>query len=149
MSLTRPPDFIIGPLSDPYLLRWWVIPRNRWFNIYLHKMLRDDDDRALHDHPWANVSVILQGGYVEHLPNRTKRRRPGSVVFRRAATPHRLSLLKANPADRDYAMRPSWSLFITGPVVRSWGFWCPNGWTHWRDFVSVREGGNERGKGCA
>lgn len=24
----RPPDFIIGRVDDPYLLRWWVIPRN-------------------------------------------------------------------------------------------------------------------------
>ncbi|SID67872.1 Protein of uncharacterised function (DUF550) [Mycobacteroides abscessus subsp. abscessus] len=47
----------------PYLLRWYVIPRNRWLNIYLHKFLRDDDDRALHDHPWWFVSLMLWGQY--------------------------------------------------------------------------------------
>lgn len=47
----RAPDFYIGGNANPYLLRWWVIPRNRFFNVYLHKFLRDDDDRALHDHP--------------------------------------------------------------------------------------------------
>jgi hypothetical protein len=60
------PDFIIGGTENPYLLRWWVIPRNRWFNIYPHHMLRDDDPRALHDHPWWNVSIVLKGGYMEH-----------------------------------------------------------------------------------
>ncbi|EIC64345.1 hypothetical protein [Mycobacteroides abscessus] len=35
--------------EPPYLLRWYVIPRNRWVNVYLHKFLRDDEDRALVD----------------------------------------------------------------------------------------------------
>ena len=43
----RDPDFVIGRPGKPYLLRWWVIQRNRWFNIYLHQILENDDDRAL------------------------------------------------------------------------------------------------------
>jgi len=35
----RKPDFVIGRAGAPYLERWWVIPRNRWFNIYLHHFL--------------------------------------------------------------------------------------------------------------
>src|SRR5690242_14714107 len=62
----RPPDVIIGGRDRPYMLRWFVIPRNRFFNIYLHHFHRSDDDRALHDHPWLNLSIILQGEYVEH-----------------------------------------------------------------------------------
>ena len=49
----REPDFIIGGHEAPYLRRHWLIPRNRFFNIYVHEFLRSDDDRALHDHPWA------------------------------------------------------------------------------------------------
>lgn len=147
----RAPDFVIGPPGAPYLLRWWVIPRNRWFNIYLHNMLRDDDDRALHDHPWVNVSIILSGGYHEHMPargwckylpliprdERMVWRGPGVVVFRYPTDCHRLSL----------GSGPSWSLFITGPVMRSWGFWCPKGWRHWREFTSERDYG-QVGRGC-
>jgi hypothetical protein len=59
----RDPDFVIGRAGRPYLRRWWVIPRNRWFNIYLQEILQDDDDRALHDHPWVNCSIILRGSY--------------------------------------------------------------------------------------
>ena len=55
----RPPNAIIGGPENPYLLRWWLIPRNRWFNVYLHQFKRSDDDRALHDHPWINASIVL------------------------------------------------------------------------------------------
>lgn len=27
----RKPDFIIGPEDNPYLLRWWLLPRNTTF----------------------------------------------------------------------------------------------------------------------
>src|SRR3546814_4215417 len=64
----RPPNFVIGGQQDPYMRRWWVIPRNRFINIYLHQVLRPDDDRALHDHPWINLSIILDGGYWEITP---------------------------------------------------------------------------------
>lgn len=142
----RPPDFVIGG-DNPYLRRWWVIPRTRWFNVYLHQILRDDDDRALHDHPWWNVSIVLSGGYLEVMPvvrpeftgwNRTKWRRPGAVVFRRATTAHRLALREG---------RAAWSLFITGPNVRSWGFWCDHGWRHWREFCATDDKGRV-GRGC-
>ena len=43
---TRDPDMLIGPPDDPYMLRWWLIPRNPEFNVYYHRILHDDDDRA-------------------------------------------------------------------------------------------------------
>jgi hypothetical protein len=43
----RAPDFIIGGAERPYMLRWFLLPRNEVFNIYYHRILRDDDDRAL------------------------------------------------------------------------------------------------------
>ncbi len=141
----RAPDFFIGPRDDPYMLRWWVIPRNRWFNIYLHKFLHSDDDRAMHDHPWINMSVLLCGSYIEHTPAGSFLRKPWRpwapwrLPMRRPTSLHRVALIDGKPV---------WTLFITGPVVREWGFACPQGWRHWKDFVSMRDGGNERGKGC-
>ena len=153
----RPHDFCIGDKSDPYLLRWWIIPRNRFFNVYLHKFLRSDDDRALHDHPWASCSIILAGGYLEHLPDGVvKHRRPGRITFRTATQAHRIELTRT-PCGGIYGPAPytrarvAWTIFITGPKVREWGFACPNGWRHWRDFVGVPTGeakGNEIGPGC-
>ena len=66
MAASRAPDVLIGKPGDTYMRRWWVIPRNRFFNVYLHLFLRSDDDRALHDHPWVNLSFLLHGDYTEH-----------------------------------------------------------------------------------
>lgn len=140
----RSPDFLIGPKSDPYLRRWWVIPRNRFFNIYLHNIRHSDDDRALHDHPWANCSIILSGGYWEVTPNALHWRKRGSITFRRATAAHRLALDETHPEGGN---KPCWTLFITGPAVREWGFHCTKGWVHWRDFVDERDSG-AIGRGC-
>ena len=93
---SRPPDVVIGDADNPYLLRWWVWPRNRFFNLYLHRVLRSDDDRALHDHPWWNLSYIVDGGYTEvsfdspHVaggrnlpPQRRVYRAPGTFKLRK------------------------------------------------------------------
>lgn len=133
--LKRSPDLTI---RDDYLLRWHLIPHNRWFNIYLHNIRHSDDDRALHDHPWWNVSIILKGSYREQTPYGTLFRPRWSVIFRRATARHRL-IIKGN--------RDAWTLFITGPKIREWGFWCPQGFVPWYDFVDMTNTG-EIGPGC-
>ena len=65
--------FVIGEPEEPYLKRWFILPRNRWFNIYLHHFHRSDDDQALHDHPWASVSILLKGSYIEHMQGGRRR----------------------------------------------------------------------------
>jgi hypothetical protein len=123
-----------------------VIPRNRWFNIYLHRIRHDDDDRALHDHPWANITLVLKGAYVEQTPHGTFRREVGDVVFRRAKALHRLELTTSVAPLTKFRMTV-WSLFITGPVVRAWGFACPQGWVPWQQFTKPGSKG-EIGRGC-
>jgi len=150
--LSGQPHFYIGGRDNPYMLRWYLLPRNRWLNLYLHKFCRDDDDRALHDHPWWFVSVMLWGSYVETVPsspwNRNARCVGGdwlldryrgwlSVAYRRATDRHRVSL------DNGHC----WTLVLTGPKVREWGFWCPKGFVVWTDFVDQTDSGNI-GKGC-
>lgn len=136
----RPPDFIIGGAENPYLLRWYVIPRNRWFNIYLHKLVRDDDDRALHDHPWWNLSIILKGSYYEVTPEAAGIwRRRGNVVLRSPTAAHRLFLPGWEAC--------CWTLFLTGPRIREWGFHCPQGWRHWKEFTAG-DRGERVGRGC-
>ncbi len=132
----RQPDFVIG---DNYIKRWWVVPRNDMSNLYLHWMTGDDDDRALHDHPWDNTSQLLLGSYIEHTPEGLFKREAGDVVHRKATDAHRLEVIPGQSAI---------SLFMTGPKLREWGFHCPQGWKHWRDFVDERDTG-QIGKGCA
>jgi hypothetical protein len=141
---SRAPDFIIGERSDPYMLRWYAIPRNRFFNLYLHRVLRSDDDRALHDHPWLNASIILRGAYIEHTISAggievRSIREAGAAVARRARAAHRLEVVDGRACE---------TLFITGPRVREWGFHCPaTGWRHWRIFTAGPNG-ETVGKGC-
>lgn len=120
----RPPDETIYSGGKPYIYRWHVIPRRAvGCNIYLHLQVADDSERAMHDHPWSNQSVILSGGYVEEfwkMPPWTSTKgvrtiKKGDVVHRGPEEAHRLKLLTEQP----YTI----SLFSTGPVVREWGFW--------------------------
>ncbi|RZJ12186.1 MAG: hypothetical protein EOP39_04310 [Rubrivivax sp.] len=142
----RAPDVLIGADNPPtYLTRWWVIPRNRVFNVYLHQFRRSDDDRAHHTHPWAfNVSIVLRGMLVEHVIERGGLVRkhlllPGCIRFRLGSAPHRLELPDGCEA---------WTLFITGPVVRQWGFLCgERGFIHHKRFTAPGNGG-EIGAGC-
>lgn len=158
----RPPDFVIGGHARPYLLRWYVTPWSHLYRdvpdeaktrlqlvisrlpgIYLHKFLRDDDDRALHDHPWANCSWVLDGQYREHsiaaggIHHRIMRR-AGALVLRRGRTAHRVELINEQPCV---------SLFFHGLRLRNWGFHCPKGWVPWKQFVAPDDRGAV-GRGC-
>lgn len=158
--LDRPADFVIGGNDRPYLLRWWLVPRNPVFNVYLHCFLRDDDDRALHDHPWPSLSLSLgrplqtemNGVRIDpsaHLEEVYKDRRGderhrtipfGALVWRGPKFAHRLIVPVAGVL----------TIFITGPRVRAWGFHCPQGWRHWKEFTGYAQHGDSArvGKGC-
>lgn len=136
------PSAVIGGRDNPYLIRWYVIPRNRFLNVYLHEFRRSDDDRALHDHPWWSVSLSLNYAMEEVYrgwggKERWRKVKPGSLVFRRARFAHRMIVRYPGAL----------TLFITGPRLREWGFLCPQGWRHWREFVDARDSG-AIGRGC-
>lgn len=116
------------------MYRWSIFKLGPLPRIYLHKFLRSDDDRALHDHPWRFVSIILRGGYIEQTETPEKRmllqcrtsvldwRSPfwrRCVAYRSATFRHRVILPRVKEVDV-----PCWTLFITGRIVREWGFWC-------------------------
>lgn len=141
VARTRAPDFVVkGDRDNPYMERWWIIQRNRAANIYLHRFWRSDTDEALHDHPWPNVSYLLKGRYIEHTVKGARLALPGSLKVRMAHTPHRIEI------EPGYEGKV-WSLFITGPVIRTWGFHCPKGWRSWKEYSREREKGI-RGLGC-
>lgn len=137
MRPDRDPDYRIGG-DNPYLLRWYLLPRNPDFNIYYHRFLRDDDDRALHDHPWPSFSFMTKGSIREWTPEGPRTLCTGDCVFRPAEFAHRLELIDNQPAE---------TLFVTGARVREWGFHCPKGWVRWEDFVAEDDKGNI-GRGC-
>lgn len=109
-----------------YLSRWYIVPRNGLFNIYLHHVEGDDPDENLHDHPWLfNCSLVLRGRIVEQMRHRSRVLRVGSFTSRLGRSPHRLLLQSED----------SLTLFITGPKVRRWGFYTPAGWVSSKDYL--------------
>lgn len=124
----RKPDLIIGPIDNPYIHRWHLF-RWRGWQLTLHKIMRSDDDRALHDHVGDNLSIILRGRYTE-FPGKwghgTVHSAP-AMVFRKAETAHRLVLDEG---------AVTWTIWLRWPPRRQWGFHCPSGWRHWKDYVA-------------
>ena len=130
---------------DGYMLRWWLVPYSStaegegcgpvsWrrpiakmlqlfgIAVRIHLILRSDDARHMHNHPWWFVSLLLDGEYVEQQPVyiegrysgcSSKRFFAGSIIFRRASTIHRLHLF---PGESVLTM------FVTGPRGQAWGF---------------------------
>ena len=107
-----------------YLNRWHLIPRNKWFNVYLHQFIGPDPQPHWHDHPWWNLTIKLRGDYVE-TGNGVRRMLDERVILRRPTSAHKIVDIDA----------PCWTLFITGPVVRDWGFWVNGEWVKHTDYL--------------
>ena len=109
----------------PYLERWIL-----WCGgtLRLHRFLASDDDRAVHDHPWWFVTLPFSayGEYVE-IDGRERYRevRPWRLHFRRSHFRHRVEIQRV----------PSWTLVLTGPKRREWGFWSDERFVHNRDWT--------------
>jgi hypothetical protein len=90
-------------------------------SYYIHRFLKSDQDRALHNHPWEFRSVVLCGAYREEYRTGTpgayrvvsRVRRAGSVAKMGADHFHRVDLVTNDV----------WTLFITGKKIQTWGFW--------------------------
>lgn len=102
------------------------------FAILVHKIMRSDEDKELHDHPWGFLSFIVRNGYIEETPGgRFKRIRPFSIIFRPAVWRHRVIIPDGNG--------PAWSIVFTGKKSKSWSFFDQAGkGTPWRDFLKAK-----------
>jgi hypothetical protein len=121
---------VIGGEADPLLVRYIVFRMLRC-GIYVHKLCRSDYDRALHDHPWPFISIILKGSYTE-VHDQTingqmvyQHHSRGAILVRPAEWRHRFVL-------RSDRTSPTWTLVIVGRRQRPWGFFLPTGWCWWR-----------------
>ena len=126
---------------DGYLNRWYILPHNNWFNIYLHQFIGSDVDRCLHDHPWWSVSFLLKGKLQELMqdtdkyilgPNMLLRSRGIRWMIpyvRSAIHRHRIILISDE----------AWTIFITGPKIRAWGFWPKGSWVPWKEYLGDKD----------
>lgn len=132
---SKVPSQTIFGNGGPYLTRYRLLDfGKRVARVYVHQFHRSDEDKELHSHPWQwGLALILRGGYTEFRADNATRivkcrvRLPGSLVFLRHDTFHRVELLKEE----------SWSLIVVGPVRHAWHFLdaITGEKTHWREFI--------------
>lgn len=120
--------------GEPYLIRWSILP-----GLKVHRILRADHDRDLHDHPWWFVSLVLWGWYEEEIPTTFTVNgsagfgyAPGDELYVSGQThTRRIRWFNRKPAvGRHRIVKVSkhcWTLFINGPRVRQWGFHTEHG----------------------
>lgn len=134
-------DTILGPDGSPYMRRW--VLEARWFTVRLHHILREDYDRTtFHDHPWSFVSVLLWGAYIERQPGGRSAMRVGFncwpwrprrvVIARPAEALHRITWVQPGEG--------AWTVVLTGPKRRVWGFVEETAWVEWRTWVKAKHG---------
>lgn len=121
-------------------------PRRR---VRIHHILASDPGRHMHTHPWTFVSVILRGGYLEHLPRNQQQharldfdpehrisiwRGKGDIIVRRFGERHYIE----KPAELD-----TYTMVLTGKKQGEWGYETEEGFVHWlayRQWVRDRYG---------
>jgi hypothetical protein len=116
----------IGLPECPYMRRW--VADFGAFAVRLHRWESSDDERAFHDHAWWFLTCVIKGSYVDISDHGEDVLTFGSVRFRRAAHKHTVKILQPG----------TWTLLITGPAKRRWGFWV-NGKLWKRDrYFAIR-----------
>lgn len=123
---------IISQVGQLHFQRYRLLA-TPWFNIYLHRISKSDEDHFFHDHPWAFRSLILIGSYFErfslppsHLAVHYAKYKAGDIAHHSAEDAHSLTLI--TPV--------VWTLVLTTGRSRVWGYQV-NG--KWIDFKSYRQ----------
>jgi len=149
-----PERTIRGGDDTPYLTKYTLMNLGKKVGrVHLHLFHRGDEDRELHDHPFDGISLVLVGGYVEerlvgeplplplHGADRegrlvVRKLSPGSVNVIRTSTFHRVEIPPGAVC---------WTLFVTGPIRRSWGFLGEEGFVPHRIFSARKERARSEG----
>lgn len=163
-SQLRPFSEIRNQAGVLYMSRWWVFNpyptssqnRRRWnlpISIRVHHIVRPDDDRAMHDHPWNARTIILRGWYTEKRPSDLSKtqlsaetqdlinrcsaqghyelaeyftRRPGDTATLRVGEYHTIT---------DVSEGGVYTLFISGKWRADWGFMVNGVKVWWRTYL--------------
>lgn len=124
---------------DGYMNRWWLfnayqgadgayLDSIKWLpSIRVHQILRKDNAKHLHDHPWEARTIILQGGYTEETEDGTYLRKRGDTRAIRFAEYHHIQAVHG----------PTFTLFITWAYKGTWGFKVAGHKVPWRDYFAM------------
>lgn len=108
-------------------------------SVRVHHILRKDQDRHMHDHPWDARTVILRGWYVENrvLSGRcnscegcvgTYLRDKGDTAAVNFGQYHTIT---------DVPSEGVWTMFITFSYRGTWGFEVDGVKVPWREYMAM------------
>ena len=124
---------------EGYMERWWLfnatLPMNdgkgrrfEWLpSIRIHHILRADDARYPHSHPWAARTIILRGWYFERRDEGVFFRRRGDTATLRHDEFHNIKMVSPGGV---------WTLFVSWRWRHVWGFRTPKGVVPWREYLA-------------
>jgi hypothetical protein len=149
---------------DGYMNRWWLFNpyqgadgsyrKRNWFmnllpSIRIHHILREDDDRDYHDHPWDAQTIILGGWYDEERPSPQYKPtnhivpQPGTLRFtRRVGDTARLRFGEYHRIDQVSPLGVL-TLFITFKYRGVWGFLVDGVKVPWREYLARKNGSQQ------
>jgi hypothetical protein len=121
-----------GAGSEKDNRRWTWLP-----SIRIHHIMREDQDRDLHDHPWNARTIVLRGGYSEERPGELSKLQPfeyresfkheagytGRLLY---GEYHRITSVSAGGV---------WTLFFTWKYRGTWGFNVNGKKIPWRVYL--------------
>jgi hypothetical protein len=117
----------------------YLLFKTPWFQVYIHKIYKHDEDEHLHDHPWNIFTIILKGSYMEQLLSKDKNssflkiRTIGNCGYRSTKRFHKIKEIIKGPVT---------TLAVVGKRKNDpWGYWTERGWT---DHKTYRKKKNEK-----
>lgn len=126
-------DWLFNPTEDSEgqkIDRSWIasqLPSAR-----VHHILRADNERHSHDHPWNARTFILRGWYEELREDGKRYRRfAGDTTTLRFGEYHRI--VEVSPGG-------VWTLFVTGRHRGTWGFLVDGHKVPWREYLDSHSG---------
>lgn len=120
----KTPYINIAKGDDVYMERYWLFNpldvetkciKYSWipFSIRIHKILKEDQDRHMHDHPWDCRTFILKGQYLEERVDGVYARREGTTATIAFDDYHKILHVYGDCV---------YTMFVTGKYKGVWGF---------------------------
>lgn len=106
----------LGKIECPYAYRWVFIFFG--YAIRIHKWLRSDDARYLHDHPWWFYTFVLKGSYTDVYEDNDGTRKEDHLK--------RFDFRYRSSSHKHYVKVPKEgciTILFTGKPIRKWGFY--------------------------
>src|SRR5262245_14050030 len=101
LLLQRRPHQVVGPTHAPYLMRWFVLPHNRFVNVRVQTFTASDDPEIAHDQPWWFRVPADSGVHIDHTW--AGRAHAGAQVWR--CGQRRFSIASSYPSPRTGGLR--------------------------------------------